>query len=96
MQPLLADGDYLIFRKTRPTKPAASLHGRAVVVAHPHFGQIVKIAVPSGPPDKIGLKGLSLLSTAPEHLGEVGLTAVEGVGWLRVSPQGLSFVRKTD
>lgn len=90
MQPHLVDGDYLIFRKSRGHCDADRAIGRAVVVMHPQFGRIVKCAVAGSLQGHIGLRGTSVLSSAPEHLGEVSLDSLEGIGWIRISPTGVS------
>lgn len=94
MQPLFADGDYLIFRRIGKSDTPASLAGQSIIVRHPQFGQILKAAIPAKTPGKVALKGMSILSTEADHLGEVGMETVLGVGTVRISPRGLSFVRR--
>ncbi len=93
MAPLLADGDFAIYRRVR--RPGDIAPGSVIVAMHSQFGMIVKRVDAVSPEFEYTLSGVSTLSTGPQHLGRIRHDQVIGIVSLRIAPSGLSFVGKT-
>ena len=91
MAPLLADGDFVLYRRVRGTGPVAP--GSVIVANHAQFGMIIKTVDAVSPDLEYTVSGVSTLSTEARQLGRIRHDQVIGIVSLRIAPSGLSFVR---
>lgn len=83
MEPLLPDGSFAFFRKTKKKVRT----GDILLVNHPGLGRIVKkTASVSG--NTVSLAGISPLSTSTEKLGKIHFRHIAGRYFFGIFPPG--------
>lgn len=73
MAPILPDGAYALFRQTQTCEC-----GDVVLVDHPRFKTIVKVVSNLTSDGRVGLAGVTPLSTSPARLGTVPRASIKG------------------
>ena len=88
MVPALDDGDFVLFRRFSPADHPPP--GGVVIVHHPHLGTIIKVLDQEIKSGYFRLRGLSVLSTDSNHMGDVARQNIIGEAVLRIGRHGAS------
>ena len=90
MVPALEEGDFVLFRRLFLADNLSP--GKIVIVRHQRLGTIIKLLGEGTKPGLFKLRGLSVLSTDSNHMGEVRRQEIIGQATLRIGRHGLSWL----